>query len=196
MMVRVRGHKGRRVWAGIALSLPALISCLIAEPPGDLPRVPRRRPVIVQSSLVPPATLVLGTFPEKLIVPVELADPSVSFQWSAFVDFNPKTGQGLVGVDTSTFERANLVEGLRMLEIALPQPPDLDRCHTIEVVVALELLARSPGINAHTPRDPGGDSVTWFYSPTGDPAGCPMLDAGVDASIPPGGPPSADGGPS
>jgi hypothetical protein len=52
----------------------------------------------------------------------------------------------------------------------------------IEVVVALSLESRDNPSTAHTPRPPGGDSITWFYSGNGDLAGCPVLDAGLDAS--------------
>jgi hypothetical protein len=57
--------------------------------------------------------------------------------------------------------------------------PTLDRCHVVEIVVALRLNSVKDPKNAHTPDDPGGDSVTWFFSPSGDFAGCPVLDAGI-----------------
>ncbi len=161
----------------------AVSACLLADPGGDLPRIPRRRPFIVQSGVVPTSSRLLATYPEKLIVPVELADPQVEFEYSVFLDYNPLTGQTLLQpVETSTFERSNIENGLRMLEIPLTPPTDLDRCHTLEVVVALRLTGRD-GRQAHTPAEPGGDSVTWFYSPTGDLAGCPSLDAGPDAAF-------------
>ena len=60
--------------------------------------------------------------------------------------------------------------------VGLPKPEDEAE------VVALNIdIARGANV-AHSPVDPGGDSVTWFYSPTGDLAGCPVLDAGSDAS--------------
>jgi hypothetical protein len=164
--------------------LCAVSACLLADPGGDLPRIPPRRPFIVQSRVVPTTSLVLGTFPSKLVVPVELADPQVPLQYSVFFDYNPATGLGLQGpVTTSNFELNNLQSGLRILEIPLTPPPDLDRCHTLEVVVALQL--GPAGNAAHTPREPGGDSVSWFYSPTGDLAGCPALDAGPGAAFVP-----------
>ena len=53
----------------------------------------------------------------------------------------------------------------------------------IEVVVALR-FAGQDGIGAHAPLEPGGDIVTWFYSPSGDLAGCPVLDAGIEPIAP------------
>ena len=167
-------------------SLAAAHACVIAEPPGELPRPPQRRPVIVSGSLVPSNAGILGTFPEKFLVPVELADPTATFEWSAFVDFNPLTGSGLVAYQQSIFEPSNYDGRLRILEVPIPPPPDLDTCHVIEIVVALRLAVTPEtvtGPGAHTPLEPGGDSAIWFYSPTGDLRGCPVLDAGADAAI-------------
>jgi hypothetical protein len=167
-------------WA-IALALSPTSACLLVDPGGDLPTIPRRRPFIVQGDVVPAASTVLGTFPEKLIVPVELADPTSDFEYSAFLDYNPLTGQTLLLRDRATFDRTNVSSGVRTLELSLTPPSDLDRCHTIEVVVALR-LSGGFGVGAHTPAEPGGDSITWFYNPNGGLAGCPSLDAGVDAA--------------
>ncbi len=181
-----RGDLVRRtvLVAATALALTSVAAhsaCLLVDPGGDLPSIPRRRPFIVQSEVVPPASRVLGVFPEKLIVPVELADPKEPFVWAVFYDYNPLTGAGLEKRATSTFAPSNVVNGLRVEEIALAAPTELDQCHTIEVVVALS--SGLDGIAAHTPLDPGGDSVSWFYSPSGDLSGCPALDAGVDAAF-------------
>lgn len=163
-----------------ALALALVTSCIIAEPPTDPPRLPLARPTIVRGSVVPAASSVLGRFPDKFIVPVELFDPTVTFEWAAWIDFNPATGEGLEFFSTSEFEQANTVGRVRTLEIPLRAPAN-DRCHVVEVVVALR-LAGQQGVGAHAPLDPGGDVVTWFYNPSGDLAGCPVLDAGIDAA--------------
>jgi hypothetical protein len=155
-------------------------ACVIVDPPGDLPQLPPLRPTIVHGSVVPPASGVIASWPpnDVFIVPVELADPTAAFQWAAFVDYNGR--EGLVDSDTSRFDAQNQkTRGrIRQLEIKIAQP-DLDRCHVIEVVVALELDQRFK----HLPKDPtiGADSVTWFFNPSGDLSNCPALDAGVDA---------------
>lgn len=171
---------------GAALTAAALLgpqACVIAQPSGDVPRLPDSRPTIVHPSVVPSTSAVLTQFPTSFIVPVELVDPTAQFQYAAFIDYNPRgLGAGLVlGPTPSTFELANTTSRTRVLELALPQPP-LDRCHVIEVVVALRLNDLTPA-GAHTPQEPGGDIVTWFYNPTGSPAGCPSLDAGIDAAV-------------
>jgi hypothetical protein len=168
--------------------------CVIAEPPGELPRVPQRRPIIIKGSLVPTNASVLGTFPDKFIVPVELSDPTATFQWSAFVDFNPFTGDGLEAASESIFEPQNFDGRYRILEVPIARPPDLDRCHVIEIVVALRFLNQFEGRAAHTPLEPGGDSAIWFYNPAGDLRGCPVLDAGPDATIAPPPEDAAEGG--
>lgn len=160
-----------------AAAAAAVTSCIIAEPPTDPPRLPLARPTIVHGSVVPPASGVLGRFPDKFIVPVELFDPTVTFEWAAWIDFNPATGEGLDSFSTSEFEQSNVDGRVRTLEIQM-RPPTDDRCHVIEVVVALR-LAGQQGTGAHAALDPGGDIVTWFYNPSGSLEGCPTLDAGI-----------------
>ena len=187
---RARVTVGATACVGVAGAL--VFACIIAEPPGALPRLPASRPTIVRSAAVPPPSTVLGTFPEKFVVPVELADPTASFRWRAFVDYNPLTGAGFVAGGESKFDRASLDSGARVLEIPVPPPPDLDRCHVVEILVALRFAGEFEGKQAHTPEEPGGDNVSWFYSPTGDLEGCPKIDAGglsPEAGAGEGGPP-------
>jgi hypothetical protein len=69
-----------------------------------------------------------------------------------------------------------------VIPISIPAPADLYRCHKIEIVVALRLESEIDPRLAHTPAEPpGGDIVTWLYNPAGDLAGCPSLDAGIEA---------------
>jgi hypothetical protein len=184
----------RKRLAAVVLVTACTGACVLAEPVSDLPRPAQQRPTIVRSSVVPSPNLVLGTFPDKFIVPVELADPTVTFQWSAFVDFDSTQDTGLQLFGDSVFETASLSGRTRVLEIPIPAPSDLDRCHVIEVFVALQLESTTSPRGAHSPKQggPGGDGVTWFYSPGGDLAGCPTLviDAGADAESDGGG----DGG--
>ena len=46
--------------------------CVLVEPPADLPASPPTRPTILHGSVVPSTSAVLGTFPAKFIVPVEI----------------------------------------------------------------------------------------------------------------------------
>jgi hypothetical protein len=163
----------------IALAIGA---CVIADPPSDLPTLPARRPTILRGSVVPTTSAVLSRWPDKVTVPVELSDPRSTIWYTAFVDYNPATGEGLDGEPTSSrFEPASTRGNVRILEIPITPPIRIDesRCHVIEVVVALRLKATTDPKNAHTPDEPGGDSVSWFFSPGGNLAGCPVLDAGI-----------------
>lgn len=190
---------GRRILAALpavtvvsACALTFLVqdACILAQPSGELPRVPESRPIILRASVVPSTTAVLTTFPSTFIVPVELADPTVEFKYVTFIDYNPLTGDGLQGEPlTSVFEASNnssnTVGRTRTLTVLFPKPPEPDRCHTIEIIVALHLasdtdLTGDPKLQ-HTPLAPGGDIATWFYNPSGDLGGCPSLDAGLDA---------------
>src|SRR5437773_11678507 len=64
----------------------AILSCLVAEPNADLPRPVATRPHIIRSSVVPPAGAILGSFPAKFVVPVELSDPTLTFDYAGFLD--------------------------------------------------------------------------------------------------------------
>jgi hypothetical protein len=160
-------------------------ACVIADPPSDLPTLPETRPTIMRPSVVPSAAAVLGRWPEKFTVPVELSDPRSTIWYSVFIDYNPATGEGLdAPPSTSEFEpgSASTKGSVRLLDINVTRPP-LDRCHVVEIVVALRLKAITDSKNAHTPDEPGGDSVSWFYSPSGDLSGCPILDGGITRSL-------------
>jgi hypothetical protein len=170
----------------VALPLAAALgasSCVLASPSGDLPTLPTSRPTIVHPSVVPSTSGVLARFPATFLVPVELVDPSAPFAYATFVDYNPDTGEAAYvdGPVVSAYQASNTHERTRLLEIAIPPPLDLGRCHVIEVVVALTLRAFDSKTK-HTPDEPGGDLVTWFYNPSGDVGGCPSLDAGITLS--------------
>ncbi len=171
-------------WALVAAV--AASSCVIAESPSDLPVLPDFRPTILHGSTVPSSSAVLGAFPDKFVVPVELVDPTVPFDYRSYIDYNPITGEGNVQEASGTSLPSGVRARVRILEVGMTPPADLDRCHVIEVLVALR-FRDTIGQSSHTPVEPGGDSVTWIYSPTGDLRGCPVLDAGL--------PPPVDGGP-
>lgn len=179
--------KARLVTAAVLIACTIVVvaaqdACVIAEPSVELPRLPESRPTILHASVVPTQSAVLATFPSRFIVPVELADPTLTFSYAAFIDYNTHTGEGLVlPAQQSRFEASNAGGGrVRILTIPIPEPLELDRCLKIEVIVALRLNETDPK-NTHTPLPPGGDIATWYYNPNGDLGGCPSLDAGIDA---------------
>jgi hypothetical protein len=161
--------------AGIGLGLSALVSCILADPPPELPKPPARHPNIVHAAVTPRADRPLGELPPNgFIVPVELPDPTRTFEWRLFVDFdevrNPSpvrsgAGGGTAGSADKQYVPFS-VDGLA------------PGCHRIEFMVALHF---DPSI-AHAADASGSDSVTWFFTPSGSLAGCTTYDAG------PGGP--------
>jgi hypothetical protein len=168
-----------RWWRALPIVIVAAVtSCIIAEPPSDPPRLPLTRPTIVRGSVVPPSSAIIGRWPDKFIVPVELSDPSLSFVYTVWIDFNAATGEGLQDFRSSPFVQANTTGRVRRLEIQLPPPSD-DRCHVVEVLVAFGFAGQDLQ-GAHSPTDPGGDIVSWLYNPKGDTTGCPQLDAGAE----------------
>jgi hypothetical protein len=167
----------RLALVGLMFAAIGLHACVIADPPTELPRSSERRPTIVRPSVVPSTSAVISGWPSNFIVPVELSDPLAKLSWAAFIDYNPVTGEGFVDGQTSVYEAATTQGNIRMLELRI-EKPSLDRCHVVEIIVALRLNTTDIR-NAHTPEEPGGDSVSWFFNPTGDLAGCPVVDAGL-----------------
>lgn len=164
--------------AALAVGAVLVGACVIADPPTPLPQLPEMRPTIIRASVVPPTTSVLGRWPSKFIVPVELSDAKSTLYWATFVDYNPATREGLDQRGESTYEPSSTQGRIRTLELPISMP-SLDRCHVVEVVVALTLNTSDPR-TAHTFEEPpGGDIATWFFSPSGDLSGCPILDAGL-----------------
>lgn len=144
-----------------------------------------RRPTILHESVVPPVTRVLREWPSEFIIPVDV-DPTASFSWRAFLDFDPRARViYAVSTDVITPDPNSEDGGIRTLAINLTPPANLSACHTLELIVALKFE------EVHTPSPPGGDTVVWFYSPTGDLSGCPVLDA--SAAVLDGSPPSEAG---
>jgi hypothetical protein len=145
----------------------ALASCLIADPPAELPSPPRQPPFIRGPSAVPPTPLIT-TWPPTFNIPVEMLDPSASFSWRLFGD-----GQTLAKGIASTDGGVTLVSF-----VALPPPGESGECHMIEYAAALF-------VQGTTPPDPSlvdpslTDSIFWIFAPSGDLAGCPLIDAGV-----------------
>ena len=169
---------GRARSIGALLAVGGVVgACVLAEPATNLPTLPDLRPTIVRASVVPTASAVLLTWPGKFIVPVELIDPRETILWASFVDYNSITPAGYDNNGSSPYEAASALGNIRLLQIPITEPSS-DKCHLVEIVVAKNLDVRSE-VGAHTPLEPGGDIVSWFYNPSGDLDGCPSVDAGI-----------------
>jgi hypothetical protein len=159
--------------AAACVGLSALASCILADPPPDLPKPPARHPNIVHAQVTPPADRPLGELlPDGFSVPVELPDPTRSFEWRVFVDYDEvkKPTPRLIGSGGGT--PTALDTEVVSFSVDLLEPG----CHRIEFIVALHF---DPSI-AHASDGSGSDSVTWFYTPTGSLGGCTTYDAGPD----------------
>ena len=180
------------------LALPVVSSCLIGESPTDYPDQPTERPTIVQSTLVPSASSVLVSFPTTgMLASVSLLNPRQTFEWRVFLDFDPLDTDGekpVAAQGTSTpgaedITASDPLRGLRRIEftVAQPLPPklptDTRTCHTIELIVAETGQFATNNIRLIHAVDPlKSDSVTWFYSPTGDLGGCPAQAVTIPAN--------------
>jgi len=205
---RPRALKIAAAIAGLAASLAAVTSiaanasCVLADPPPDLPKPPKHHPIIVKSSVSPPFTQEQTALPAKYVVPVELIDPDTpSFLYEVFVDFDGSDpGQRPYYITTQPVAPtpSTIDGGITPIEFEITTaPPDPSACHRIELLVAFSFDLAAP----HTPDAYGADSIVWFYNPSGDPGRCPLYDAGgADGAAPDQQsdvifmPPPADGG--
>lgn len=161
-------------------------SCLIAESPADFPNQPEERPTIVTDLVIPTTTAVLGSMPGQFLVPVKLLDPTQTIWWQVFVDFDPgdtnQDARALArGTSTPGEEDVDPTDprsGLRRVTFSLPVL-DPAICHTIEFVTASGEFPRGVAVDARSVDPLQSDSVTWFFNPAGDLAGCPTADAPV-----------------
>jgi hypothetical protein len=179
--------------AGAALSACALsfllpgVACIVAPPP-DLPPQPVIRPTILHDSAypLPDQILTAADIPDggtlTFLVPVELVDPTRTFSWELFVDYDPyaATTPLLFGQVQPT--PGSVDGGTIVVPFALnfgEAPLDMAYCHRIQFLVAYTFSA------SHTPDSLGGDSVTWLYNGAGGVNGCPPFDAGLgDSGVP------------
>jgi hypothetical protein len=176
-------------FAGASLAgAAALVACVIADPPADLPPIQHHRPNIVHGATSPSDGRVLSTWPSQFLVPVEIVDPTSCYQWRVFVDFDPITNplEVLDNPDETDGKvcpsLATLDGGVDLVDFSLTPPSDTTQCHVVEFEVALSFRGASP----HTPDSFGSDSVHWFYNPSGDVGACPTYDAGaIDGAFPP-----------
>jgi hypothetical protein len=154
-------------------------ACFVAPPP-DLPNQPSGRPTILLDSVVPPADQILtsaqipqdGMFP--FVVPIEVEDPTLPFQWRVFVDYDPyaATNQAIMGVVQPT--PGTVDAGVTLVQFPLPFGSgtlSTPYCHRIAFYVAYSFAfltgnTPSPGVVA--------DSVSWLYNGTGGPSSCPQ----------------------
>ncbi len=149
----------------------AATSCILADPPAELDPAPASRLRIVRESSTPPVGEILRTWPGTFHILVDTAgNPDVRGQ--AFLDYDPSDTTKRQG-----FPLPNLVAvddaGLRIVDVSF-DAPDPTRCHTVEVI-----LATANFDTVHRPPPDTGDSIVWFYSPSGDVSSCGSFDGGL-----------------
>ena len=125
--------------AVLATGFFAAASCVIVDPPAELPRLPRRRPVIVSTD--PPTDRPLGTFPREFLVNVELPDLSQPVSWQVFVDYTPEQSGG-TDPDRQGSDLPRADAGLHTISFSVPPPLTQGRCHKVEILVAYKFKDR------------------------------------------------------
>lgn len=155
----------------VAAPLVGAGACVLADPPAKVSEPPARRPRIVRESSTPPVTEILRTWPGTFHILVE-TQPGSALAGYAYLDPDPLN---LPGQDVLVIQNLVAVDdaGQRVVDVTF-LPPDPSRCHTVEI-----LMGNAPFIFSRTP-DPGtSDSISWFYSPTGDVTACAPFDGGI-----------------
>jgi len=159
----------------------ATTSACVTAPPSELPQLSNERPTILHDAVVPPTDQILSELPGEFVVPVELDDPDLSFEWDVFVDYNPcASPTGCQPTPPAIYPElvqptpGTLDGGVALVSFAGMTDLDPSLCHRIDFLVAHQFDPDSP----HTWDSVGGDIVTWFFNPGGGPNGCPVYDAG------------------
>ena len=170
---------GAGMVAAGAVAAVALAACILADAPPDQPHPPTRRPAIVHAAVTPPASRPFGDpIPDEFVVPVQLSDPRVPFKWRLFIDYDPNTNPEGALAQTGTGAGTPTSADLQTVTFSVDREALQGSCHTIEFVVALDFES------THGADPAGADSVTWFYVPQGNLAGCSNYDAGPDGALP------------
>jgi hypothetical protein len=158
------------------------VGCLTTPPSGLAPTL-EPPPTVLHDALIPPDDQLLSQWPldNMFIIPVRLEGPNQHFAVDVFIDDDGShralpvwigTGGGQSGIDG----------GVVLMPIALqPPPPTTAACHRIEVFVVDGFATSEAGATLYgQPDSIGGDSVVWFYTPTGGLDGCETQDSGPD----------------
>jgi hypothetical protein len=149
MVTRARYRAG----AAVALLVVAPGACILADPPAELP-IPPTAPIRILREDVSPPISFLTALPSAFLLPVTADTRQSALTAQLFVD--------QVGAQP----RPQSIHGTANVYVPVPtNTVSADECHTLEVRITYPDLS-------------GGDSVTWFYSPTGSFTGCPVFDAG------------------
>jgi hypothetical protein len=174
--------------AAAAVVARLVAACVIWDPPADDPPPIHYHPLIEEDALEPPNGVVLTQLPGAFSVPLEIVDPTASFVYEVFIDFDPLSTLRNVPVvlPNQRIDPSQADGGIIDVQFSLVDLPlsvfDPSVCHVIQFVVALAFSQQAD----HTPDSSGADEIEWRYAPAGANGGCVTFDAG-DGAFPPDG---------
>jgi len=159
------------VFGSLGVVASVLAACILADPLPEQRSLPTRRPSIVHASVSPAESQPLMDLHDTFIVPLQLYNPTIPFEWRVFVDYDPlqKNAYEIHGSGGGTSSTADY----QIIPFSIGEEKYGDRCHTFEFLVAFSFIAN------HTADAAGADSISWFYVPNGDFSKCTSYDAGV-----------------
>ncbi len=115
----------------------------------------------------------MNELPSTFTVPLEIVDPTSSFLYEVFLDFDPLGSLNSLGrsrfvpvVNPIFVEPANDPPDGGIIAVHFTIDPTLvdpSVCHVIQFIVALGLSQTS----LHTPDSNGADEIEWQYAPAG-----------------------------
>jgi hypothetical protein len=152
------------------------VSACLTDPPPDLP-LQSEPPIIIQQSLQPPAGLITSNPTAGFVVPVQIADPAATCQFSVFDESDQFFG-------CHTCDPASFDAGVVTVNFGLGALFDPTECHTITFTVASSFSAADPQCRSGSDvaiweyRPPSGSCVTYDAAALGDGA---FPEAGTDA---------------
>lgn len=163
--------------AALAFAVSTVAAGCLTAPPPTLQQV-NHRPTILPNE-TPPVDVPLVTWPLPPFIAYVDVDPGASFEWAAFMDFNPSDPTDASHIIQRASQSAAPGGGPVQVSFTPVLSPNDGLCHRIDLVVADTFgLPTIPNYYHMPAGDYGGDVVTWWYTGGLGLADCSPYDAG------------------
>jgi hypothetical protein len=153
------------MWCACSLVV-GLPGCILADPLPEETAPPTRRPAIAHGSVSPPASAPLVELPDEFIVPLDMSNPQVPFEWRLFIDYDAAKNTDGARIQSGVGAGSDTASKRQTVTFSVDRDLWPGPCHRIELVVALRF------VGTHEADAAGFDSITWFYAPSGNFAAC------------------------
>ncbi len=152
-------------------------SCVLADPPPELPNIQTSIPFILQGSVLPPAGQIFTNWPAgglEVSVSVQVLDPTVMYAFLLIEDYGTPTSSALSLDNFGPSPDGGATEVVPVPPIGIPLDTN---CHTLSLFVGFGLSLQPNTGKGYVFSAPSGyDFVNWIYDPSGD-GTCASYDA-------------------